>query len=212
MQITYLFDPLCGWCYGAAPALTKLVEMPEIDVKLMPTGLFAGHGARKMDANFASFAWDNDQRIAKLTGQVFSMAYRNDVLKKPNGSFDSGPAGLALAAVQITAPEHTFKALKAFQNARYVDGLDNANDDLLIKILRDIDLGAAANLLAKPTPELRASYQDATEQAQRLMQRFGLRGVPSLLVETASGPKVIHSTLLYGDIAQLTKELNEVCA
>jgi protein-disulfide isomerase-like protein with CxxC motif len=24
--ITYLFDPLCGWCYGAAPMIGKLSE------------------------------------------------------------------------------------------------------------------------------------------------------------------------------------------
>ena len=23
--LTYLFDPLCGWCYGASPAIQKLM-------------------------------------------------------------------------------------------------------------------------------------------------------------------------------------------
>lgn len=212
MQLTYLYDPLCGWCYGAQPAITRLNELSDISVTLMPTGLFAGPGARKMDESFASFAWQNDQRIAKLTGQVFSAAYRNNVLKKPGGSFDSGPGGLALTAVQMTAPKQTFKALKAFQNARYVDGLDNANNDILIKILRDLGLAEAAELFAHPTNELRSTYQDTTQQAQRFMQRLGLNGVPSLLIETTSGPKPVSSNLLYGDVDKLPQQLKTLSA
>jgi protein-disulfide isomerase-like protein with CxxC motif len=38
--LRYLFDPLCGWCYGATPTLSALLEEPGITVKLLPTGLF----------------------------------------------------------------------------------------------------------------------------------------------------------------------------
>ena len=102
--VTYLFAPLCGWCYAAAPALTYLQGVEGIDVKLAPTGLFAGAGARPMDAQFAAYAWANDQRIQQLTGQPFTQAYRDHILGAANGRFDSGPATLALTAVAQTAP------------------------------------------------------------------------------------------------------------
>src|SRR2546423_699122 len=97
MRVTYLFDPLCGWCYGAAPALGGLAQLDGVSLELMPTGLFAGGGARAMDAQFAAYAWQNDQRIARLTGQPFSDAYRTEVLGKP-GMFDSAPATLGVIA------------------------------------------------------------------------------------------------------------------
>ena len=78
--LTALVDPLCGWCYGAASALERLAAQPEILLTLTPIGLFAGEGARPMDAGFADHAWSNDQCIARLTGQVFSPAYRGRVL------------------------------------------------------------------------------------------------------------------------------------
>ena len=68
MRVTYLFDPLCGWCYGAGPALERLGQLGDVTLELMPTGLFAGEGARMMDAQFAAYAWQNDERIARLTG------------------------------------------------------------------------------------------------------------------------------------------------
>jgi len=77
--VTYLFDPLCGWCYGASPVIQRLGQQANIQMELAPTGLFAG-GGRTMDAAFADFAWSNDQRIAKLTGQRFTEAYRQNVL------------------------------------------------------------------------------------------------------------------------------------
>lgn len=38
--ITYLFDPLCGWCYGATAAVSDLASASEITLELLPTGLF----------------------------------------------------------------------------------------------------------------------------------------------------------------------------
>ena len=56
VQIDYLFDPLCGWCYGAGPALEKLAGLDNVRLTLAPTGLFAGQGARAMDQHFAAYA------------------------------------------------------------------------------------------------------------------------------------------------------------
>jgi putative protein-disulfide isomerase len=56
MHLTYLYDPLCGWCYGAAPALDKMVKLDNLTVELAPTGLFAGEGARPLDERFAAYA------------------------------------------------------------------------------------------------------------------------------------------------------------
>ena len=43
MTLTYLFDPLCGWCYGAAPALHALIDAGHA-VMLIPSGLFVAPG------------------------------------------------------------------------------------------------------------------------------------------------------------------------
>src|SRR3990167_9279118 len=86
--VTYLFDPLCGWCYGASPVIQQLGLQTNIQLELAPSGLFAG-GGRTMDAAFADFAWSNDVRIAKLTGQRFTEAYRANVLGKLGSAFDS---------------------------------------------------------------------------------------------------------------------------
>jgi putative protein-disulfide isomerase len=139
-EITYLFDPLCGWCYGAMPKLAALAGAPNLVLKFAPTGLFSGAGARPMDANFAVYAWANDQRIAGLTGQTFSLAYREKVLGAHGAIFDSGPATLALTAVAIEAPEREYQALQAIQVSRYVDGCDVTSLAVLADIVTGLGL------------------------------------------------------------------------
>lgn len=122
MHLTYLYDPLCGWCYGAAPALDKMAKLDNLTVELAPTGLFAGEGARPLDERFAAYAWHNDQRINRLTGQVFSQLYRDQVLAGADGMFDSAPATLGIIAVGLRQLDSEREALKALQIARYIDG------------------------------------------------------------------------------------------
>ena len=122
--LTYLFDPLCGWCYGASPVIATLADAQGVTLAMAPTGLFSGDGARPMDDRFAAYAWSDDQRIARLTGQRFTELYRTRVLADRRRMVDSVPATVALTAVSLTAPDREAEALSAIQAARYVEGRD----------------------------------------------------------------------------------------
>ena len=181
-DLTYLFDPLCGWCYGAAPALRALVEAGHA-VTLAPTGLFAAPG-RAMDPEFAAYAWGADQRIAAMTGQEFSGRYRADVLGRPGAPFDSTPATLALTAVWLGDPAREAEALGAIQRARYVDGQDICDASVLATLWRGLGLPEAAERAAAPDASLRTAAAGRVRAAQALMARHGLSGVPALLAGT----------------------------
>ena len=198
--LTYLFDPLCGWCYGAGPALEKLAQTPGIALKLAPTGLFAGKGARLMNTEFAAFAWSNDQRIAHLTGQAFSEAYRRNCLLAPGARFDSGPATLALTAVALSAPPRERDALKAIQHARYLDGRDVTTFAVLSEILRDLDLNEAAQHIAAPDEGLLAANDVRVAQARSDMRRSGAEGVPALLVGADERCRLVQASALLGSL------------
>ena len=188
----YFFDPLCGWCYGALPKLQKIAENRPL--VLLPTGLFADSG-RTMNAEFADYAWQNDQRIAQLTGQPFSQAYREQVLQRAT-AFDSKNLITALTAVQQTAPEQELTALTALQRARYVDGKDNTQWTVIRDILRDLGLTAAVDLL--DSPSLAAQTAERIRQARQLFQQLGLQGVPNLLEQSENGWRKVPSEQLFG--------------
>lgn len=197
--IVVVVDPLCGWCWGAAPAVAKLAQNPATPVELVASGLFIGD--REMTAEFAEYAWKNDQRIRALTGQTFSEAYREKVLGRLDGKFDSGPATLGLTAVQLREPEKAVAVLHALQAARWVDGRDVTDPAVVASVLAEADVTPdtvaafeAEDETVIETLNLRATF------ARDLMVRLGARGVPMLARVTDKGVDRIDSRWLFEDV------------
>lgn len=207
-SVTYLFDPLCGWCYAAAPALQYLQGVEGVHISLAPTGLFAGAGARPMDAQFAAYAWSNDQRIQQLTGQQFTQAYRDQILGAASGRFDSGPATSALTAVAQTAPGSELDALHALQHARYVDGRDTADAQVLADVLNNLGLADAAAMVLAPDAVLHRAVAERVASAQATMQAVGARGVPQLVIAGQGGAlRLLSGDALLGPREQLLERV-----
>lgn len=191
MRLTYLFDPLCGWCYGASPVVEALAATPGLQVEYLPTGLFSGAGARMLDAPFAAYAWQNDQRIAALTGQVFSPTYRAQVLESGLSRFDSQAMALAIVSAGLIDPAQEGPMLKRLQHARYVGGRDTAEASVVADIVRGAEIETA-------DPErTRTAYEARLANAAALMRRFGLRGVPALLAGEGGNRVLVPSELLF---------------
>jgi putative protein-disulfide isomerase len=208
MRITYLFDPLCGWCYGAGPTLEKLSQIDGVTLDLAPTGLFAGEASRPMDKHFAAYAWQNDQRIARLTGQPFSEAYRAHVLGAAGGLFDSAPATLGLVAVGLTEPGRELEALKILQRTRYQDGRNNSDLAVVAEALAAAGFAEAAFRVRAPDEALLAAYRSRIAAARTDMEFFGAEGVPALIVEGNAGRRMLRSSALFGAFEQLTEQLH----
>lgn len=206
-HITYLFDPLCGWCYGASAKLEQLAARPDIALHLVPTGLFSGAGGRPMDASFAAFAWANDQRIGKLSGQSFSEGYRKNVLGDRAGSINSGPATLALTAVSLTAADREFEALRAIQKARYVEGRDITDVSVLGDILHGLGLVAGAIRLAASDAELVAANQKRIAGANADRRKFGANGVPNVIVGNGDKRRLVAGGALFESLETLVEVL-----
>lgn len=214
--IRYLFDPLCGWCYGAEPGVSVLAEAPNVEIELLPTGLFSDEGARPMNSDFAAYAWSNDQRISQLTGQIFSDRYKQAVLGNLQRRFDSGPATLALAAVFLTDPHRELTALKAIQHARYIDGNDVTDIEVLAALLTDLNLESAAAVLRQNNSELQQANSARIVAAQQLMHDFGVGGVPNFIGMkegddvTKVKEKLLDSRSIYTKPQSLLDELRAI--
>lgn len=205
--LRYLFDPLCGWCYGATSALSALLEVPGATIELLPTGLFSGEGARPMDDDFASYAWSNDQRIARLTGQSFTERYREQVLGDHRQFFDSGPATVALTAVSLTVPARELEAFKVIQRARFVDGKNITELTVLASLLASLGLDEAAAMLEPPDTDLLEANRARINHAGALMWELGTRGVPVFVADTGKERRMLHASAIYSNPQTLIDQL-----
>ncbi|UWQ96245.1 DsbA family protein [Rhodobacteraceae bacterium M385] len=195
ITIQYIFDPLCGWCYGASDTMAKLAAHPSVSVQMMPSGLFSGHGARPM-AGFAKQAWQNDQRIAQLSGRTFSEAYRVNVLGAADAKLDSSVATLALTAVSQEEPDREMEALKAIQEARYVDGQDVTSPAVVAALLAELSLPQAAAAVLNPDDALLRAVRDRTAVARDAMKQNHAQGVPTVITNAGQ----IDSSVLYAGL------------
>lgn len=150
-----------------------------------------------MTPEFAHYAWENDQKIARMTGQVFSEQYRQSVLGNPHQAFNSGPATQALTAVNLTDPLQEYAALNAIQHGRYVEGRDITQTEVLGDILRDCGLKQAQHLLLSADEILITRTALRTREGLEQLQAVNARGVPAFILEDSSGSRVIPTSEIY---------------
>ncbi len=186
--LVYLHDPLCGWCWGATPALDALARDGAWRVHALPTGLFAGDPGRRLDPAMAAHIRHADRRIAQLSGQPFSDTYFRQVVDAdPPLPFDSMPATRALCAVARHAPAFERAALAGIQRARWVDGRDIADAGVLAAAVAAALGGTPADWRARlDDTALDAATHERLCLAQRMMRRLGAAGVPALVAVDAT--------------------------
>ncbi|QUG75244.1 protein-disulfide isomerase [Erwinia sp. E602] len=214
-KLEYIFDPLCGWCYASAPALDWLAATFSHQLYLLPSGLFAGEGARPITPEWAAHAWKNDQRIAQLTGQPFSGQYHHLLLS--GARFDSGALNLALTAFRQISSAAEAGLLHELQAARYVRGEDTARGDVVLKISQayaavhhpHLSPSLTADIFA-PGSELADLTQQRISGVQRLMRSNGISGVPLLLVTVAGKTHAISGSDLYGGAESINNALDKL--
>lgn len=203
-HLIYLLDPLCGWCYGAAPRLEQLREAPEFSIMPMPGGLFAREGARVMTPEMKAHIRRSDLRVAELSGLTFSDVYRTQVLEKAE-VLDSFTATLALIAVREDTARQ-WALLQALQHGRYVLGIDSGTHIGVTEILMRAGFEAEALAIVKPTEALLRDYEQHIRQAQALTAAAGVNGVPALLTETEYGWQQLSPERLFGASIERLKE------
>ena len=123
-------------------------------------------------------------------------------------SLDSSAATLGIVATGMTdGPDQEPTALKALQEARYVDGRDNSRLESVTAILADAGFDAAAALLVKVDRELLATCNARISAARSDMTRFGIQGVPALIAERDGRRTLMPSGVLFGDFEALNEFL-----
>ncbi|GGP24658.1 DsbA family protein [Silvimonas amylolytica] len=202
--LTLLFDPLCGWCYAAHPVLEKLSAALAGDVQwqLLPTGLFAGEGGQAMTAQKRDYFWQNDQRIAEMTGQPFTQAYYDQVLCDFDSRFDSALATKAWFLIAQAKPAQALAALQDIQRVRYIHGHGSSDLEALTAVATQYGLDGNT-FSAAMRDETPAELAAAITQASQMMSSFGVSGVPSLILHTPKGSGVVPGGALYQNPEQL---------
>ena len=175
----YIYDPLCGWCYGAAPLISAAREV--LPVSAHAGGMMSGAGRQPVSDTLRNYVMPHDKRIAALTGQPFGDAYFNGLLHDQDALFDSEPPISAVLAAEALAGRG-LDLLARIQIAHYVEGRRIADVAVLTELALELGIDGAA-FAAGYASASGAETQRHIAASRRLLARVGGHGFPTLALE-----------------------------
>ena len=175
----YIYDPLCGWCYGAAPLAAVARDiMPVIG---HAGGMMNGANRKPVSAALRNYVMPHDHRIAALTGQPFGDAYFNGLLLDQTAIFDSAPPIAAILAAEAIAGRG-LALLARLQVAHYVEGRRIADDVVLDALAAELGLDVAV-FVAERERITAQELQSHIAASRGLLAQVGGHGFPSFVLE-----------------------------
>ena len=121
--LIYGFDPVCGWCYGMAPAIRAIAAAhPDLEIRLVMPGLVTGDRVGPY-ALMTDYIRGASVRLRAVTGRAPSEAFF-DLIARPGVTGDSTPPAAAIAQVARAAPHRAVPFAHAVIEAHFQEGAD----------------------------------------------------------------------------------------
>lgn len=185
MNLLYLSDVFCPWCYGFAPVMRRILAAhPELSVRvlggdLMETALTLS----AMKAENPSIR-DFFTRLEATAGQpvdAFLDALDSAGAGGPDWRMYSPEAGAALVALKVCAPGHAVEQMEAFQHVVYGEGRDVLAPAVQHAVAARWGVDAAVFDAALADSNVRERAERETAEALAIMGEFRL--YPTLYLE-----------------------------
>ena len=145
----YIYDPLCGWCYGAEPLVSAASKVDGLALRMHAGGLWPQ--PTPLPDHMRRYIQQADARVGQMSGQPYGEPYLNGLLFDPDLVLESRPVISAVLAAQALDPTKGLAMLRAIQHAHYERGQHVVREATLREIAAEIglDVGAFADALTK---------------------------------------------------------------
>ncbi|MBW3662749.1 MAG: DsbA family protein [Actinobacteria bacterium] len=191
LELIYVGDPMCSWCWGFAPVLERLDTRLDIPLRTIMGGLRTGGRAEPMGAPERVAMGRYWRQVAETTGQRFTTA----ALEHEGWAYDTEPACRAVVALRQLAPQNTLRWLARVHRAFYVEGVDVTDLSVFPDLLEGFyaDRDEYRQVLHDPAT-LEQTRRDI-EQARDL----GVAGFPTVLLRDGDDLAVVTRGYVPGD-------------
>lgn len=204
-QIVYVYDPICGWCYGFSPVVKKLQGEYEskADFKILHGGMLVGNGITTMStmSNYISSAY---QRVENLTGVTFGDSFLRGILQNPAYILDSEKPSRACIALSSLAPEKSLSIGHAIQLALYHEGKSLNDTNTYLEIAQNFKINHDIFLERFRSTE----YVKLTFEEFAAASAMGAKGYPYLVLYKDGKKQVL--TYGYSDYEEIKKQLDKL--
>lgn len=177
MKLLYVYDPLCGWCYGFGPVAEKIEKNfnSNVEVEIISGGMIMGDRVAPI-GNMADYILSAIPRLERTTGVTFGQQYI-ELLKEGSYVTSSEKPSVALCVYKSFKTDRSIEFAHSIQKAFFIDAKDLNQDSTYADLA--VPFGIDRN-------QFLIRMKDATylKQAHAEFKRaadLGITGFPTLL-------------------------------
>lgn len=201
----YVYDPLCGWCYGFSPVITKLHEeySGKATFEVIAGGMVRGDRVGPL-SDIADYLQEAYKTVEEMTGVQFGQPYLDELFGDADMIMDSEPGCLAQTVIIQYKPDQAIAFAAAIQKAIYSHGMPPDNQEKIIDLLVAHGIEREVAHTAFSDNNL---YQKMINGFSR-SEGMDVRGFPTLLLEMDSQRYVLSRG--YTDRDSLQKKITSI--
>jgi putative protein-disulfide isomerase len=173
----YIYDPLCGWCYGAEPLAAAARRVEGLELELHGGGLWPEPTVLPEETR--RYIKEADARVGAMSGQPYGEAYLSGLLFDPELVLESRPTTAAVLAAESLETGKGLEMLRGIQHGHYEQGLHVVRRGVLFRIAAEIGLDEGAFAAALE----RVGVDGHIANTRRFMARIGAQGFPAFVLQ-----------------------------
>ncbi len=185
LDLVYVGDPMCSWCWGFAPTLAAVQARFTLPLRLVLGGLRPGAAAETLTHHARARIADHWHHVEVASGQPFDHGGLDD--RPATWRYDTELASIAVVTLRTLAPAHALDFYHRLQRAFYAERVDLTDPAVYPPLLDGFPVSEAA------FTDLFGS-RDMKELAWAdfaFARKLGVHGFPTLLLREGSSYGVV---------------------
>jgi len=180
MKVIYVYDALCGWCYGFSPVMNQFLDKykDSLAFEVVSGGMITG-GRIGTISEVATYIIRAYKYVEKAANAKFGSDFLNITLKNGTAVFTSIPPAIALSVFKNYQEEKSIQFATALQTAIYFDGLEPENYAGYGKIAKEFGLDPD-DFVAKMRDSV---YIQNAQNDFKKSNDLGVSGFPTVFIE-----------------------------
>lgn len=203
-KIIYVYDPMCGWCFGFGKVMNELYELRKdsFDFDVISGGMVIGEREGPI-GDFADYILGAYKRVEEYSGMKFGQPYLDQLKTKTLWSSSAKPA-IAVEAFKEFNTKDIIPFSHAVQKAYFIDGKDLRDENVYKELIKPYHINEADFIKKLNSDEILTK----TTGWFKTSSSWGITGYPAVLM--------IHNGKYYAvargftDLETLNKNIQSV--
>ena len=180
MKIYYVYDALCGWCYGFSPVIQAFAtkHAAEVEIEVVSGCMVKGDRIGPIGEVAPYIAWAYKD-VENASGVQFGSNFLDITLKDGKAIFTSLPACLAMSAFKTLRPAEAVAFASRLQKGVYWEGREPMDTAHYGTMAAEFGLNSAAFIAQMQSPATLSLAQVDIA----LSNSMGVTGFPTVVAE-----------------------------